>query len=305
MLLLAPRKVTGSSLFHRSLSKSITSFSKDEALKRRQEELMRRGLPKRKTIEGVKHVLLVSSGKGGVGKSTVAVNLSVALSKLSPSHKVSLLDADIFGPSVPIMMNISEPPLLDGKNKMLPVQNHGVGCMSMGLLIDSSSAAVWRGPMVMGAINKLIFDTNWTGTDFLIVDLPPGTGDIHLSLSQTVEVSGAVVVTTPQRVAMADVRKGVDMFNKVDVPVLGVLENMSGFVCNNCQEINHIFGSDGAQNLADSLNVPLLGKIPLDPAITSSSDTGKPLVISHPNSKSAKLYLNVAQSIVTKLKKIQ
>ena len=190
---------------------------------------MRRGLPQRKTIEGVQHVILVSSGKGGVGKSTVAVNLSVAISRLSPSYKVSLLDADIFGPSVPIMMNISEPPLLDERDKMVPVQNYGVGCMSMGLLMNSSSAAVWRGPMVMGALNRLIFQTDWAGTDYLVVDLPPGTGDVHLSLSQTVAVSGALVVTTPQRVAMADVRKGVDMFNKVQIPVLGVIQNMSGY----------------------------------------------------------------------------
>jgi len=261
---------------------------------------MRRGLPKRKTIEGVEHVILVSSGKGGVGKSTVAVNLAVALTRLS-HYKVSLLDADIFGPSVPIMMNISEPPLLDDNNKMLPVQNHGVGCMSIGFLMNNNAAAVWRGPMVMGALNKLIFDTNWHGTDFLIVDLPPGTGDVHLSLSQTVQVSGAVVVTTPQKVAMADVRKGVDMFNKVNVPVLGLIENMSSYVCNNCQEINHIFGVDGARELVASLDIPLLGKIPVDPAITLSGDSGKPLVISHPQSKSAQLYLDIAQSVVSKL----
>lgn len=262
---------------------------------------MKRGLPKRKTIEGVDNVILVSSGKGGVGKSTVAVNLSVALSRLSPSYRVSLLDADIFGPSIPIMMNISEAPLLDDNNKMLPVQNHGVGCMSMGLLMDSSSAAVWRGPMVMGALDKLLFHTNWAGTDFLVVDLPPGTGDVHLSLSQTVQVAGAVVVTTPQKVAMADVMKGVDMFNKVNVPVLGLIENMSGFVCSKCQETNYIFGVEGAQQLGASLNVPVLGKIPLDPAITSSGDSGRPLVISHPQSKSAQIYLDIAQSIVSKL----
>ena len=263
---------------------------------------MRRGLPKRKTIEGVQHVILVSSGKGGVGKSTVAVNLSLAISRLSPSYKVSLLDADIFGPSVPIMMNISEPPLLDEKDKMVPVQNYGVGCMSMGLLMNTSSAAVWRGPMVMGALNKLIFQTDWAGTDYLVVDLPPGTGDVHLSLSQTVAVSGALVVTTPQRVAMADVRKGVDMFNKVEIPVLGVVQNMSGFVCTKCHTINHVFGADGARELATSLDVPLLGDIPLDPDITNSGDSGKPLVISHPQSQSAQVYLDIAQAVVSQIK---
>ena len=297
----ANRKVKESFLICRNLSSTLPSPSKD-ALKKRQEELMRRGLPKRKTIEGVQHVILVSSGKGGVGKSTVAVNLSLAISRLSPSYKVSLLDADIFGPSVPLMMNISDPPLLDGDNKMVPVQNYGVGCMSMGLLMNTSSAAVWRGPMVMGALNKLIFETAWAGTDFLVVDLPPGTGDVHLSVSQTVAVTGAVVVTTPQRVAMADVRKGVDMFKKVQIPVLGVVQNMSGFVCTNCQTVNHIFGSDGARELAASLEVPLLADIPLDPEITSSGDTGKPLVISHPQSQSARIYLDMAQAVVSQIK---
>ena len=297
----ANRKVKESILICRNISSTRPSLSKD-ALKKRQEELMRRGLPQRKTIEGVQHVILVSSGKGGVGKSTVAVNLSVALSRLSPSYKVSLLDADIFGPSVPIMMNISEPPLLNERDKMVPVQNYGVGCMSMGLLMNTSSAAVWRGPMVMGALNRLIFQTDWGGTDFLVVDLPPGTGDVHLSLSQTVAVTGAVVVTTPQRVAMADVRKGVDMFHKVQIPVLGVVQNMSGFVCTKCHNINHIFGSDGARQLAASLEVPLLGDIPLDPAITDSGDAGKPLVISHPRSQSAQIYMDIAQAVVSQVK---
>ena len=297
----ATRKVKESYPIFRNLSSTRPSLSKD-ALKKRQEELMRRGLPQRKTIEGVRHVILVSSGKGGVGKSTVAVNLSVAISRLSPSYKVSLLDADIFGPSVPIMMNISEPPLLDERDKMVPVQNYGVGCMSMGLLMNSSSAAVWRGPMVMGALNRLIFQTDWSGTDYLVVDLPPGTGDVHLSLSQTVAVSGALVVTTPQRVAMADVRKGVDMFNKVEIPVLGVVQNMSGFVCTKCQTVNHVFGADGARELAASLDVPLLGDIPLDPEITNSGDSGKPLVISHPQSQSAQIYLDIARAVVSQVK---
>ena len=156
--------------------------------------------------------------------------------------------------------------------------------------------------MVMGALNKLIFQTAWAGTDFLVVDLPPGTGDVHLSLSQTVAVTGAVVVTTPQRVAMADVRKGVDMFNKVQIPVLGVVQNMSGFVCTKCQNINHIFGSDGARELAASLDVPLLGDIPLDPDITSSGDSGKPLAISHPQSPSARIYLDIAEAVVSQIK---
>jgi len=280
---------------------SVLSPSKEEAMKKRQEELMKRGLPKRKTIEGVKHVVLVSSGKGGVGKSTTAVNLSLALSKLSTSPKVSLLDADIFGPSIPTMMNISELPLLDSKDKMLPVMNYGVGCMSMGLLVDPSSAVVWRGPMVMGALDKMVHGTNWSGTDVLVVDLPPGTGDVHLSISQTVEISGAVVVSTPQKVALADARKGVDMFRKVGIPVLGVVQNMSSFICGNCGEKTHVFGRDGAQRMAQELNVQLLGDVPLDPSLMESSDSGKPIVITHPQSEVARTYQNIAQKVMDSL----
>jgi len=275
--------------------------SKEEAMKKRQEELMKRGLPKRKTIEGVKHVILVSSGKGGVGKSTTAVNLSLAFSKLSSSPKVSLLDADIFGPSIPTMMNISELPLLDSNDKMLPVMNYGVGCMSMGLLVDPSSAVVWRGPMVMGALDKMVHGTNWSGTDVMVVDLPPGTGDVHLSISQTVEISGAVVVSTPQKVALADARKGVDMFKKVGIPVLGVVQNMSSFVCGKCGEKTHVFGRDGAQRMAKELEVPLLGDVPLDPALMASSDSGKPIVITHPQSDVARTYQDIAQQIMDRL----
>lgn len=275
--------------------------SKEEAIKARQKELMKKGLPKRKTIEGVKHVILVSSGKGGVGKSTTAVNLSLALSKLNSSPKVSLLDADIFGPSIPTMMNISELPLLDSKDKMLPVMNYGIGCMSMGLLVDPNSAVVWRGPMVMGALDKMVHGTNWSGTDVLVVDLPPGTGDIHLSISQTVEISGAVVVSTPQKVALADARKGVDMFNKVAIPVLGVVQNMSSFICGKCGEKTHVFGCDGAQKMAAELGVSLLGDVPLDPALMSSSDSGKPIVITNPESEISRTYKNIAQQIVDKL----
>jgi len=277
------------------------SKDKENALKQRQEELMRRGLPKRKAIEGVKKVILISSGKGGVGKSTTAVNLSLSLSKLSPSLKVSLLDADVFGPSIPTMMNISELPLLDAKDKMLPVMNYGIGCMSMGLLVDPDSAVVWRGPMVMGALEKLVHGTNWADTDLLVVDLPPGTGDVHLSLSQTVEVAGAVVVSTPQKVALADARKGVDMFNKVGIPVLGLVQNMSSFICDTCGGITHVFGCDGGKKMAQELGIALLGDVPLDPALMYSSDSGNPIVITHPQSKLSKTYHSIAQQIVEKI----
>jgi len=262
---------------------------------------MKRGLPKRKAIDGVRNVIVVASGKGGVGKSTTAVNIALALSQLSSSPKVALLDADIFGPSIPTMMNISELPLLDSKDKMVPVINYGIGCMSMGLLVDPDSAVVWRGPMVMGALDKMVHGTNWSGTDVLVVDLPPGTGDIHLSLSQTVQVAGAIVVSTPQKVALADARKGVDMFKKVNIPVLGMVQNMSSFVCGTCGEKTHVFGQDGAQRMAKELGVSLLGDVPLSPALMSSSDSGKPIVITQPESEIARTYKNIAQHILDTL----
>jgi len=277
----------------------FASSSSKELLKKRQEELMKRGLPKRKQIEGVKNVLLVSSGKGGVGKSTVAVNLALAISNLN--HRVCLLDADIYGPSIPIMMNLSESPILDIQDKMIPLQNYGVGVMSMGNLVSSESAVVWRGPMVMGALNKLIFSTNWGDTDYLVIDTPPGTGDIHLSLTQTVSISGALVVTTPQLVARADVRKGVDMFNKLGVPVLGMVQNMSSFTCGNCGHINQLFGHDETLKMAESLNIDMLGDVPLDPQIAHSCDSGVPLVISHPNSQAAKVYGEIAEKICSQI----
>ena len=285
------------------ICKLFCTSSKEELLKKRQEELMKRSLPKKKPITGVKNVILVSSGKGGVGKSTVAVNLSLAISNLPQSPKVCLLDADIFGPSIPIMMNINDiKPLVDDNDNMLPVYNYGVGCMSMGSLVQSDSAVVWRGPMVMSALNKLLFGTSWGGdTDYLVIDTPPGTGDIHLSLAQTVTLGGAVVVTTPQRVAMADVRKGVDMYNKMGVPILGLVQNMATYTCTNCGHINHVFGQDGARKMAESLDISLLGDIPLDPNIVTSGDSGQPIVMSHPKSQAALVYHQIAEKIVSQV----
>lgn len=271
--------------------------SKDEALKRHQQEMMKRGLPKKKPLEGVKNVILVSSGKGGVGKSTVAVNLALAIASQPEAFKVSILDTDIFGPSVPIMMNVTESPLLDDKDRMVPVTNYGVGCMSMGLLVREEQAVVWRGPMVMGALNKMLFGTNWGDTDYLIVDTPPGTGDIHLSLSQTVEVTGAVVVSTPQAVARADTRKGVDMYNKTGVRVLGLVQNMSSFLCSNCGHKTRMFGEDGARVMAEQLDIRLLGDIPMDPILVTSGDSGVPVLVSHPDSSVSQVYKDIATKI--------
>lgn len=275
----------------------FSSFDREATAKNRQEELMKRGLPQRKTIAGVKNVILVSSGKGGVGKSTVAVNLSIALSSLH--QKVSLLDADIFGPSIHLMMNLTESPQLDQQDRMVPLINYGVHCMSMGLLVQSGSAVVWRGPMLISALNKLLFGTSWTDSDYLIVDTPPGTGDIHLSLAQSVLLAGAVLVSTPQRLALEDVSKGADMYRKMKVPLLGLVQNMSSFQCSHCSQTTHLFGQDGARKMAESLEVPLLGDIPLDPLIMSGADSGVPLVISHPESFSAKVYRDIAKTLIT------
>ncbi|TRY76207.1 hypothetical protein TCAL_05680 [Tigriopus californicus] len=268
-----------------------------EELKRHQQELMAKSLPKKKALPGVKHVVLVASGKGGVGKSTTAVNLALAMTRMGPSLNVGLLDADIYGPSIPLMMNLEGRPDVSSNKKMVPLTNYGVKCMSMGFLVEPGQAVVWRGPMVMGATEKMIFQTDWQPLDYLVIDLPPGTGDIHLSIAQSLEVSGAVVVSTPQRVALADAQKGVTMFDKVNIPMLGLVENMNAFVCGGCGEVSHVFGHDGVTSLAHELQVPLLGSVPLDPRVMRACDEGKPLVISHPESLPAKTYLDIAQKV--------
>jgi len=274
---------------------------KDEELKKRQTDLMKRGLPTRRRIEGVGQVVVVASGKGGVGKSTTAVNLALALASTKGKPKVGLLDADIFGPSLPTMMGISEQPLLDSRDKMLPVESLGLACMSMGLLVDPKAAVVWRGPMVMGALDKLVHGTAWEGTDILVVDTPPGTGDIHLSLAQTVHLAGAVIVSTPQKVALADARKGVDMFRKMEVPILGLVENMSGFLCPSCGTVTRVFGEGGVAELAVEEGVEVLGGLPLDPQLMAASDSGRPLLLSHPASPVAAELRRIAANLLATL----
>jgi len=232
-----------------------------------------------------------------VESNTRVTNLALALAQSPAKNKVGLLDTDVFGPSIPDMMAVSELPLLDSNNKMLPVQNYGVGCMSMGLLVDPQAALVWRGPMVMGALEKLVHGTNWSDTDILVVDTPPGTGDIHLSLSQTVEIAGAIIVSTPQKVALSDARKGVDMYRKVGIPVLGMVQNMSSFVCGSCSSVTHLFGENGVKDMAQELDVSLLGSIPLDPALMASCDSGQPIVISHPESIATAVFKDIAEKI--------
>lgn len=288
----------------RFLRLSTRWLSVDETETSRRKHVMAKGLPKRRELPGVSNVVLIASGKGGVGKSTTAVNIALAMAN-EESKSVGLLDADIYGPSIPIMMNLSGQPFLDETNKMIPMVNYNVKCMSMGFLIKKpEDALVWRGPMVMGALEKLAHGTNWSGSDVVIVDMPPGTGDIHLSVAQTLAVKGAVVVSTPQKVALADAKKAVSMFKAVNIPVIGCIENMGAFCCPNCNSETRIFGSkNSVKELASELDVPFLGSVPLEAEIMQSSDSGSPIVVSNPRSVSAQTYRNFSVRILDFLKK--
>ncbi|XP_067118546.1 iron-sulfur cluster transfer protein NUBPL isoform X2 [Centruroides vittatus] len=242
-----------------------------------------KGLPKKFPIAGVEHVILVASGKGGVGKSTTAVNLALAFKANEKEKSVGLLDADVYGPSIPKMMNLKEKPEINKQNLMIPLTNYGIKCMSMGLLVDEKSAIVWRGLMVMSAIEKLLRQVAWGPLDYLIIDMPPGTGDTQLSISQNIPISGVVIVTTPQDIALLDVRRGTEMFRKVEVPVLGIVQNMSLFLCPKCGHATHIFGKEGTKKLAEELKLEILGDIPLDITIRETSDLGHPIVVSKPD----------------------
>jgi ATP-binding protein involved in chromosome partitioning len=243
----------------------------------------------------VKSVVAVASGKGGVGKSTVAVNLAARLAQLG--HKVGLLDADIYGPSAPIMLGLNARPRVEG-NRLLPFERYGLRVMSLGFVLDVDTPVIWRGPMVMKALEQLLGEVEWGALDFLIVDLPPGTGDAQLTLTQRVPLSGAVIVSTPQDVALIDARKGLAMFRKVNVPVLGLVENMSGFVCPHCGERSDIFKRGGAERTADLLHCRFLGRIPLDPAIASGGDAGVPIVVEQPEGALAEAFGAIAEAVV-------
>ncbi|CAI9107686.1 OLC1v1007100C1 [Oldenlandia corymbosa var. corymbosa] len=251
-------------------------------------------------IDGVKDIIAVASGKGGVGKSTTAVNLAVSLANRC-KLKVGLLDADVYGPSIPIMMKLEGKPQVTPERKMIPIENYGVRCMSMGSLVEEGAALVWRGPMVMKALEQMTRGVSWGTLDVLVVDMPPGTGDAQISISQRLQLSGALIVSTPQDVALMDARRGVKMFSQVNVPILGVLENMSYFKCPNCSESWHIFGKGGAQKTAEEMNMQFLGEIPLEVGIRSGSDEGVPIVVSHPDSVVSKAYGNVAEKVVNRL----
>ncbi|XP_039242405.1 iron-sulfur protein NUBPL isoform X1 [Pipra filicauda] len=280
---------------------SASSRSGDDSLGDRRARILSRGLPKQKPIEGVKQVVVLASGKGGVGKSTTAVNIALALAANDSTKEVGLLDADIYGPSIPKMMNLKGNPELTPKNLMRPLKNYGIACMSMGFLIEETAPVVWRGLMVMSAVEKLLRQVDWGQLDYLVIDMPPGTGDVQLSVSQNIPIAGAVIISTPQDVALLDARKGAEMFRKVHVPVLGLVQNMSVFQCPKCKHETHIFGADGVRDLAKTLGLDILGDIPLHVNIRESCDSGQPVVIAQPQSDAAKAYLKIAMEIVRRL----
>lgn len=248
-------------------------------------------------------VIAVGSGKGGVGKSTVAVNLAVTLAAMG--YKTSLFDADIYGPSLPIMMGLrNTKPKMEGERVLLPLQKYGLDCMSIGNLVDEAAATIWRGPIVHQVIEQLLRDTKWPGGDFMIIDLPPGTGDTHLTLTQLCEIAGAVIVSTPQDVALLDAIKAVGMFQKVDVPVLGMIENMSAFVCPKCGTETPIFDKGNAQRAAGQNNIPFLGRIPIELAIREGGDMGQPICAAHPESASALAFKSIAEHLVAELEQL-
>lgn len=257
-------------------------------------------MPEVPPLPGIQHVVAVASGKGGVGKSTTAANLAVAMAQ--KGAKVGLMDADIYGPNVPIMMGIKEQPeMKDGK--IIPLERHGVKLISLGLITGDGVPVIWRGPMLAKMVTQFLQDVLWAPLDCLVIDLPPGTGDVQLTLTQTAPIDGAVIVTTPPKVALEDVRRGVEMFRTVNVPVLGVIENMSSYVCAKCGTETSIFGHGGGKHTADLYEVPFLGEIPLHPLLQLGSDSGVPLVVSEPESPIALRYGDIAQHVLGVLEK--
>jgi ATP-binding protein involved in chromosome partitioning len=248
---------------------------------------------------GVKNIVAVASGKGGVGKSTTAINLALGLAAMG--LRVGMLDADIYGPSQPRMMGVSGRPDSPDGDKLEPMVGHGIKVMSMGFLVAEDTPMIWRGPMVMSALQQMLRDVNWGELDIMIVDMPPGTGDAQLTMAQQVPLAGAVIVSTPQDIALLDARKGLNMFRKVDVPVLGIVENMSYFLCPNCGHESHIFSHGGAHEEANSLGVEFLGEIPLHIDIRTTSDSGQPIVVSQPESDHARVYRGIADRVWAKL----
>jgi ATP-binding protein involved in chromosome partitioning len=252
-----------------------------------------------KPVKGVKNIIAVASGKGGVGKSTTTVNLALALA--ADGATVGVLDADIYGPSMPRMLGLSGKPSSDDGQSLNPMINHGIQTMSIGFLVEDDTPMIWRGPMVTQALEQLFNDTRWQDVDYLVVDLPPGTGDVQLTLAQKIPVSGAVIVTTPQDIALLDARKGLKMFDKVNVPVLGVIENMSIHICSKCGNEERIFGEGGGKRMSDEENVALLGDLPLDISIRQLADDGTPTVAAEPEGRITQMYIEMARKVAAKL----
>lgn len=260
-----------------------------------------RGATGRQEVPGVRNVVAVSAGKGGVGKTTVAVNLAYAL--LGTGARVGLLDADIYGPNVPIMLGLADrPSARDGR--MVPHQRDGLAVVSIGTIIEPDKPVIWRGPMLAGALRQFLFEVDWGELDYLVCDLPPGTGDVQLTLAQSIPLTGAVIVTTPQDVALADVTRGIAMFQQLRVPVLGVVENMSGFVCPHCGEVTEIFSRGGGRRLAESRQLPFLGEIPLDPRVRTGSGDGRPLLLGDPDSPQAQVFRGIAEALAGQISQV-
>jgi ATP-binding protein involved in chromosome partitioning len=255
----------------------------------------------RQAVPGIRNIIAVGAGKGGVGKSTTAVNLAVALQR--KGARVGLMDADVYGPNTPQMLGIDRAPEVSEAKRMIPPEAFGIKVISMGMLVPADQPIIWRGPMLHGAVQQFMRDVEWGELDYLIVDLPPGTGDVSLSMAQSVPVAGAVVVTTPQGVSVSDVRKAVAMFRQLNIPVLGVVENMSFFVCGHCQERTEIFGHGGGAKMAEDMGIPMLGQIPIDTRVRSGGDEGRPIVSAAPDAPAAKAFLDIAGRVAAEISK--
>jgi ATP-binding protein involved in chromosome partitioning len=258
-----------------------------------------RGGFSRQAIPGIRNIVAVGAGKGGVGKSTTAVNLALALA--AKGARVGLMDADVYGPNIPQMLGVLGQPEVSEDRKMIPPEAHGIKVISMGMLVPADQPVIWRGPMLHGAVQQFMREVVWGELDYLVVDLPPGTGDVSLTMSQSVPVAGAVVVTTPQGVSVADVRKAVAMFRQLNIPVLGVVENMSYFVCGHCQERTEIFGHGGGARMAEDLKIPFLGEVPIDTRVRSGGDEGKPIVAAAPDAPAAQAFLAIAGKVAAQI----
>ena len=258
-----------------------------------------RGGMGRQQVPGIRNIVAVGAGKGGVGKSTTAVNLAVALAM--KGARVGLLDGDVYGPNIPQMLGIDATPEVDSDKRILPPEALGIKVISMGMLVPPDQPIIWRGPMLHGAVQQFMRDVAWGELDYLVVDLPPGTGDVALSMAQSVPMAGAVVVTTPQGVSVADVRKAVGMFRQLNIPVLGVVENMSYFVCGHCQERTDIFGNGGGRRMAEEMQIPFLGEVPIDTRVRSGGDEGKPIVSEAPEAPAAKAFVDLASRVAAQI----